>query len=88
MAAKLLPYISLDLYHAARARRDRDRLHRIRHAESLGIPRSQIAVWQIEHEDEQLRTAHYRARIGVPAQPGPRVLTPNCWQIGEPDDPS
>jgi hypothetical protein len=86
MAGTLLPFITLDTYRDAQARRHRDWASRSRRAEDLGIPDAQLRAWQRERVKEETRSACYRARVGVPAQPGPRLLTPRCWQNGEPDD--
>ena len=88
MAGPVLPFLTLNAYRDAQARRHRDWASRSRRAEELGIPDEQLRVWRREQVNEQLRTARYRARVGAPARPGPRLLTPSCWQIGETHDGS
>jgi hypothetical protein len=88
MTGTVLPFLTLDAYRTAQARRHRDWAYRIRRAEELGIPERQVRIWQCERVDEEIRAARYRARVGVPATPGPRLLTPRCWPTEETHDRS
>jgi hypothetical protein len=80
MAGTVLPFITLDVYRYAQARRDIDRRSRIQRAESLGIPPTQLQAWRREQAEEAAHKGRYERRIGwAPDGPRGRLLIPNCW---------